>query len=148
MRTSYIQPPEPIDNSVKRRVLVIHAHPDPNSFSAHLVKAVESGLAESGHQTRIRHLYASEGYDSQRTYNASNFSPSLSQRERQEYHDDQKVQIRSKSKVLEYDDPQICQAVEDLRWCDSLVFVYPTWSVIDNCSVFDFSASITHVLNV
>ena len=85
------------------RILVVHSHPDPESYSAALRAAVMEGLAEAGHETRLIDLYA-EGFD-----------PVLSRAAWRAYED------------------SLCNAeglerhVEALKWAEGLVFVYPTW---------------------
>ncbi|MBZ5495352.1 MAG: NAD(P)H-dependent oxidoreductase [Acidobacteriia bacterium] len=44
------------------RILIVLAHPKPDSFNAALCGALCAGLAEAGHQTDIADLYA-EGFD-------------------------------------------------------------------------------------
>lgn len=44
------------------RVLVVHAHPEPTSFTAELCRVAESTLQQLGHEVEISDLYA-EGFD-------------------------------------------------------------------------------------
>lgn len=127
--TSYIHPPEmdKFTNPTKRKVLVIHAHPNPQSFSAALADAVVSGLKIGGHEIRLRHLYDTKGFDPSKTYNNQTFPPALTCEERQGYHEPDNVRYRHSTAVLTMEKPEVCKAVDDLRWCDSIVFVYPTW---------------------
>lgn len=85
------------------RVLLVHSHPVPESFSAALRQAVEAGLARAGHQVDLLDLHA-EGFD-----------PVLSAEARRRYHDV----------------PQNLRGIEDhvarLRAAEAIVFVYPTW---------------------
>lgn len=99
-------PPRGIDD--RRKILLVHAHPREDSFNAAVAAAVEAGAKDGGHEVRRRNLYA-EGYQ-----------PALSSDERALYHSaiDQGLQ-RAR--------PDVRAAIEDLRWCDSVVFVYPTW---------------------
>lgn len=83
------------------RALVVYCHPDPGSFTAAVRDVVLARLA--GAEVRVADLYA------------RGFSPVLTAAEWQGY----------------LSSPQNCVAVQrdvdDLRWCDTLIFVYPTW---------------------
>ena len=100
-------PPRAPDDAEPRRVLVVHAHPAEDSFSAALASAVEVGAKEGGHSVRRRSLYE-EGY-----------TPALSARERANYFDTASGASRFP--------PETQSHLDDLRWCNSLVVVYPTW---------------------
>lgn len=85
------------------RVLVVHSHPDPNSYSAALRATVMTGLAESGHEARLIDLYAED------------FDPVL-----------------RRDAWRDYEDPLLNARgleahVQALAWAEALVFVYPTW---------------------
>lgn len=85
------------------RAFVIHCHPDPASFTAAVRDTVLDRLAAHGAEVRVADLYA------------RGFQPVLSPEEWRGY----------------LDAPANCAAVardvDDLRWCDTLIFVYPTW---------------------
>jgi putative NADPH-quinone reductase len=84
------------------KVLVVHAHPDPGSLVAAAKDRVLRGLAAAGHEVRLTDLYE-EG-----------FEPELTADEEHRH--------------LE---PGVAEGLErhadDLRWCDALVLVHPTW---------------------
>ena len=84
------------------KVLVIYAHPDPESFNASIHREVGEGLKKAGHDIRDLDLYA------------ENFEPRLSCEERQVYMQGGKLD------GIEYH-------VESLQWADALIFIYPTW---------------------
>lgn len=86
------------------RVLLVHAHPDPSSYSHALRDAACKGLVAGGHEVDVVDLYA-EG-----------FRAAMSREER--------VAYESGSPIL---DAQVAAHVELLRRADALVFVYPTW---------------------
>ena len=46
-----------------------------------------------------------------------------------DYHDHESTNLRSNEETYNQvnDSPDIKQAVADLRWCDSIIFIYPTW---------------------
>ena len=84
------------------RVLLIHAHPDPDSFNAALKSAAAEAMAPR-HEVREIDLYA-DGFD-----------PVLTRDAWRAYEDGVPA------------DPVIEAHVEALKWAEALVFVYPTW---------------------
>ncbi|MEM9551661.1 MAG: NAD(P)H-dependent oxidoreductase [Pseudomonadota bacterium] len=85
------------------RALVIFCHPKEDSFSAAVLGTVVEALDAAGAEHRVRDLYR------------SNFSPVLTAHELDTYMDE-----HSNS------DP-VAQDVADVRWADTLIFIYPTW---------------------
>lgn len=84
------------------RSLVVYCHPDPASFTAASRDRVLAALTRRGDDVRLTDLYA-EGFD-----------PLFTAEERAAH--------------LEHGaDPSVARYVEDLRWCQRLVLVYPTW---------------------
>jgi putative NADPH-quinone reductase len=85
------------------RALVIYCHPKTNSFTAAVRDTVLARLAAAGAEIRSRDLYG-EG-----------FQPVLTGAEWDGY----------------LDSPDnarpVARDVADLQWCDTLIFVYPTW---------------------
>ena len=85
------------------RALVVYCHPTPGSFNAGVRDVVLAKLQAAGAEVRLHDLYA------------DGFQPILTPAEWQGY----------------LDSPQNCAPVDrevtDLRWCDTLIFVYPTW---------------------
>lgn len=85
------------------RALVIYCHPIETSFNAAVRDTVLAGLAAAGAETRLSDLYA-------RT-----FQPVLTATELSGF----------------YASPQnrapVARDVADLLWCDTLIFIYPTW---------------------
>lgn len=85
------------------RALVIHCHPDPDSFTAAVRDRILARLSEAGAQVRVHDLYAQD------------FAPVLTRAEWQGY-------LQSPENRAPVAGP-----VADLEWCDALIFVYPTW---------------------
>lgn len=84
------------------RVLIIYAHPNPNSFNHALLERCQEGLTEAGHEVRIKDLYA------------ENFDPVL----RAEHLAELQVgTIPAKIKAEQ----------EALLWAEGLIFIYPLW---------------------
>ncbi len=85
------------------RTLVIFCHPCRESFNAAVLEVVMQTLTEAGHDIRLRDLY-SDGSD-----------PVMSAEERRGYHDEGTNVLPGQSHV------------DDITWCQMVVFVYPTW---------------------
>lgn len=85
------------------RALVVYCHPDPASFNAAILDLVVGRLRDAGAEVRLHDLYA-EG-----------FAPVLTQGEWRGY--------------LNTPDNRAPVAAQagDIGWCDTLIFVYPTW---------------------
>lgn len=86
----------------RRRVLVVYCHPAADGFIPEARRRVLSGLETSGADTRIHDLYE-EG-----------FVPELSAGE---------LATHVQPGVV----PELSGYADDLRWCDTLILVYPTW---------------------
>lgn len=85
------------------RALVVYCHPKPDSFNAAIKSLVMQKLQAAGGEVRLHDLYR-EG-----------FQPVLTTAEWEGY-----VNCPDNCAPVQ-------QAVDDLRWCDTLIFVYPTW---------------------
>ncbi|MCX7288683.1 MAG: NAD(P)H-dependent oxidoreductase [Rhodobacterales bacterium] len=85
------------------RALVVYCHPRPDSFNAAVRDLVMSKLQAAGAEVRLSDLYA------------RNFQPILTGEEWHGYLDCPK------------NTACVAQDVADVRWCDTLIFVYPTW---------------------
>jgi putative NADPH-quinone reductase len=85
------------------RALVVYCHPRPDSFNAAVRDLVLRKLHAAGAEVRLADLYA------------TGFQPVLTGPEWQGY--------------LDCPNNTACVArdVDDVRWCDTLIFVYPTW---------------------
>lgn len=90
--------------SFRMRMLVIYAHPVPTSFNAAIFEVVNKTLRSAGHEVRAVDLYA------------ENFQPVLSREDREAYLENTDLLT---AKVPEH--------IENLRWAEGLVFVFPTW---------------------
>ena len=85
------------------RLLVVFAHPVPESFGRALLERLLASLEAEGHEVRVADLYA-EGFD-----------PVLGAQERRDYH------------TPGVNELPIAAEVARLRWAQGLIFVYPTW---------------------
>ena len=84
-------------------ILVVFAHPNPESFNGSICQQVCSQLKEQGHQVDLLDLYQ------------NGFEPCMSRAERLIY--------MEKDKNIETVEPYVNQ----LLWAEALVLVYPTW---------------------
>lgn len=89
------------------KVLIISAHPKSESFIHSLRLVVTEELVHQGHEVREHDLYEDK------------FNPVLTAYERQNHGAPLYPKIESYPELIPY--------VEDLKWCDALVLVYPTW---------------------
>ncbi|TNE65043.1 MAG: flavodoxin family protein [Rhodobacteraceae bacterium] len=86
-----------------KRALVVYCHPRETSFNRGIRDLVVARLETAGVEYRLRDLYA-EGFD-----------PVLSAHEHEIYEN------VPENRIL------VDRDCTDLEWCDSLIFVYPTW---------------------
>jgi NAD(P)H dehydrogenase (quinone) len=86
------------------RLLVVHAHPSPTSFSRAVCSAAEAGLRDAGHDVTVVHL------------DDDGFRVAMTAEERLAYHSDQPIL-----------DPMVARHADLVRRSDGIVFVYPTW---------------------
>ena len=85
------------------KTLVIFCHPSANSFAAAVLDTSVAALHAAGHEVRVTDLYA-EGFD-----------PVFSAHDHEHHLDDPSTK------------PDIAHHAANLRWCESLVLVYPSW---------------------
>lgn len=85
------------------RALVIYCHPSPESFTAAVRDRVLARLASAGAEVRLHDLYGED------------FDPVLTRAAWDGY-----LEGPARAKDLG-------REVADLRWCETLIFVYPTW---------------------
>lgn len=85
------------------RVLVVYCHPVPESYCAALRDAALETIAARGWEARLIDLYA------------ENFDPVMRDCERREYNHNAPS------------DPALAGYIENLKWAEAIVFVYPTW---------------------
>ena len=86
------------------KVLVVLAHPNPDSFSHAIVGKVSATLAECGHSVSVIDLYA-VGY-----------SPAMTR--------DELAAYPTSTPAI---DPMLIEHTRLIQECSAIVFVYPTW---------------------
>jgi NAD(P)H dehydrogenase (quinone) len=84
--------------------LVVHAHPDPESFGAALFATSVAALRRAGHDVRTIDLYR------------DGFQAAMTEAEHIAYLTDDPIL-----------DPQVRGYADDVGWADAMVFIYPTW---------------------
>jgi NAD(P)H dehydrogenase (quinone) len=85
------------------RALVVYCHPDPGSFNAAVRDVILNKLAGQGAEMRVHDLYA------------SGFTPVLTGPEWAGY------------LTCPDNTAAVADHVADVRWADTLIFIYPTW---------------------
>ena len=115
--SSHVAPPRREHSDEPRRLLLIHAHPRADSYSHALADAVENGAREGGHEVRRFALYDYAGTKKEPL--GVSFQPCLTA--------DEITAYGKTEQGLSRFAPDVQKALTDLHWCDSLVFVYPTW---------------------
>jgi putative NADPH-quinone reductase len=85
-------------------VIVVVAHPDPNSFNQAIAATAVNALEATGHTVTVVDLYQEE------------LCAAMSQEERRAYHGDQPIL-----------DGTVERHADLVKRADALVFVYPTW---------------------
>lgn len=89
------------------KVLVVSAHPKPDSFVHSLRDAAVEEMTRKGYEVKIFDLYH------------DNFNPVMSAFERQNH----AAPLEPKHDKI----PDLLPYIEALRWCDAFVLAYPTW---------------------
>ena len=83
-------------------VYVVYCHPNADSFTAEVKRRAVEAFEAAGHRVRVSDLHA------------DGFSPVLSRDEWLNH-------------LTPRPQPQIAGYCDNLQWCETLVFVYPTW---------------------
>ena len=117
--SSYIPPPprrHDDEDDAPRKILLVHAHPNlVDSFSAAIAQQVEASAKDSGHEIHRISLY---GIGSRKD---PDFVPKLTAQELALHHE-MGTDIQKRRLALE-----VKEYIKLLKWCDTLLLVYPTW---------------------
>lgn len=131
---SSINDPNQVINTYK--ILVIHSHPNPESYSAAIAQTFIEAATNAGHEVRRISLYE-HSTDPNQCYR-----PNMSRLERDNYfrlldttgsNNDSETTKHSFQLA-----PEVKSHIESLKWCDTLVFIYPTWWMNTPASVKGF----------
>lgn len=110
--TSFIPPPPRHPSDAPRRVLLLHAHPlGAASFNGACFDTAHRGLQEAGHEVKTLKLYDDK------------FQPCMQPSDIKEYF----KPLAERNEEGTPDKAALLRYVDLLKWCDALVFVYPTW---------------------
>jgi NAD(P)H dehydrogenase (quinone) len=122
---SYIPPPPPPPQSSSTvseekvyKILVVQSHPCPESYNAVIAQTFVESAIKLGHDVRRITLY--DNNDATKCYR-----PNMNRFERDNYfallnpNEQQHPKFELASEVKHH--------IELLQWCDTLVFIYPTW---------------------
>lgn len=85
------------------KALVIYCHPKEESYTAAIRDLIVQKLETAGAEVRVNDLYR------------RNFHPVLTAHEIDIYFD------------TDANTGPVAQDVDDVKWCDTIIFVYPTW---------------------
>jgi NAD(P)H dehydrogenase (quinone) len=120
--TSYIPPPPPPLSDKKHKILLVHCHPNQDSFNAVVAQTFIDSATNNGHEVRRISLYDHP------TDPAKCYRPNLSSLERENYYNFSDNSLNNDDKKSNYElDQEVKNHVNLLLWCDTLVFAYPTW---------------------
>ena len=134
---SYIPPPPRLsissnaNDKAANKILVVHSHPNPESYSAAIAQTFIEASTNASHEIRRISLYEHSS-DPTKCYR-----PNLSRSERDNYFNliDHSSTANTNSFQLA---PEVKDHIESLQWCDTLVFIYPTWWMNTPASVKGF----------
>ena len=84
------------------KVLIVFTHPNTSSFNHALLDNVSAGLVQSGHEVKVKNLYAEK------------FNPVL---------DSDDLSVLHSGNIPE----RIAAEQKDLLWAEGLIFIYPLW---------------------
>ena len=100
------------------RVFIVHAHPEPRSFSGAMTRAATEALVGAGHEVVVSDLYAMR------------FEPVSDRRNFVTTHDpDYFRQQAEEAHAAQHDgfSPDIQAEMDKLFWCDALILQFPLW---------------------
>lgn len=99
-------------------VLIVHAHPEPNSFNGAMTRTAERVLTEAGHIVQISDLYAMQ-FDP--VSDRRNFT---TQKDRNYFKQQVEEVYASEMDGFVAD---VQAEIDKLFWCDVLIFQFPLW---------------------
>ena len=100
------------------RVFIVHAHPEPRSFSGAMTQAATEALIVAGHEVTVSDLYAMR------------FDPVSDRRNFVTTHDpDYYRQQAEEAHAAQHDGfaPDLQAEMDKLFWCDALILQFPLW---------------------
>lgn len=100
------------------KVLIIHAHPEPQSFNSALKEMAVSTLSGEGHEIKVSDLYAMN-------FNAVGGKNDFNSLADEHYFKYQAEQLNAYNKDLFRE--EIKSEMEKLEWADLVIFNFPLW---------------------
>lgn len=107
-----------MNNSNSRRVLIVYAHPEPQSLNGSIKNAMVGGLQALGHQVLVSDLYAMRF---KAVADADDFAEPLNA---------QRLNYATESKHAYDQSAQQADVIEEQRrllWADAVIFQFPLW---------------------
>lgn len=101
------------------KVLIVYAHPEPDSFGGAMLRTALQALESDGHEVRVSDLY---GMGFEPVASAADFQQRRFP-DRLQYDREQKLA----SEKPDGFSPDIRAELDKLLWCDHLVFQFPLW---------------------
>jgi NAD(P)H dehydrogenase (quinone) len=100
------------------KALIVHAHPEPQSFSSALARTAADALTAAAHDVRVIDLYARrfDPVSDRRNFTLAK-DPEYFKQQMEEAH------------ATEHDGfaGKLLTEIENLEWCDALIFSFPLW---------------------
>lgn len=101
-----------------KNVLIVHAHPEPNSFNSALKDCAFETLKALGNNVQVSDLYAMN-------FNPIGGKADFLSLEKEEYFKYQAEQVHAFQNNLFAQD--VKEELDKLMWCDVLIFNFPLW---------------------
>jgi len=100
------------------KVLIVHAHPEPNSFNGALTRHANKVLQQEGNEVKIIDLYTSQfdPVSSRKNFTTIANPDYFRQRQEELYANDHDGFAND-----------IIESIESLEWCDTLILQFPLW---------------------
>lgn len=100
------------------KVLIVHAHPEPQSFNGALTRRAIEVLTDGGHEVQVSDLYR------------MNFNPVSDRRNFTTVKDEEFFRPQTEELHATENDgfaPDVEAEIRKLEWCDVLIFQFPLW---------------------
>lgn len=101
-----------------KKVLIIHAHPEPKSFNASLKNAAVNYFQSQGAEVQVSDLYAMK-------FNPVGDKHDFTKLENESYFKYQMEQVHAFQHNLF--EASLKEEMDKLEWCDTLIFNFPLW---------------------
>jgi putative NADPH-quinone reductase len=134
--------------------LVVQSHPNPESYNAVIAQTFIDAATDAGHEVRRISLYEYHPTTDPLTTTTNCYRPNMSRWERENYftllqqhHNSSGNNVQSNEDTTRTTPdktlsktfaPEVQQHIELLQWCDTLVFIYPTWWMNTPASIKGF----------